>query len=64
MHYAIYSLLVDFSGTLKPGEVYFCASQIDDCGLMDDPKMADGVARGPMLVCPVDNLTEHIIDTT
>ncbi|KAG8917755.1 hypothetical protein FRC00_013247, partial [Tulasnella sp. 408] len=38
----------DFSGTLKPGEVFFRSSQ--QCGLVDDPVMADGIARGDMII--------------
>ncbi|KIO27810.1 hypothetical protein M407DRAFT_232255, partial [Tulasnella calospora MUT 4182] len=37
-----------FSGTLKPGEVFFRSSQ--QCGLVDDPVMADGIVRGEMII--------------
>ncbi|KAG9019609.1 hypothetical protein FRB90_012455 [Tulasnella sp. 427] len=38
----------DFSKTLKPGEVFFRSSQ--QCGLVDDPLMADGIVRGDMII--------------
>ncbi|KAG8952306.1 hypothetical protein FRC04_004734 [Tulasnella sp. 424] len=38
----------DFSKTLKPGEVFFRSSQ--QCGLVDDPVMADGIVRGDMII--------------
>ncbi|KAG8976331.1 hypothetical protein FRC05_004247 [Tulasnella sp. 425] len=38
----------DFSGTLKPGEVFFRSSQ--QCGWVDDPVMADGIVRGDMII--------------
>ncbi|KAG8930555.1 hypothetical protein FRC01_002602 [Tulasnella sp. 417] len=38
----------DFSGILKPGEVFFRSSQ--QCGLVDDPVMADGIVRGEMII--------------